>query len=243
MKVREVQIWTDVEGVLTADPNIVKSARPVDFLTFDEAAELAYFGTKFLHPKCIFPAMKNSIPLRIISTRKAEEPGTVISDPGDEENPQMKVIVYRNKLNLLTVTAPDSLMSYGFLVELFHIFNRYHVTVNSVATSDNSVSMTVGQDIESVPGLIQELDNIGSTNMKSGRAVVSVIGEGVRQHSDLANSISELMEHHGICVDVIARNPRNINLAFVIDQENIHRAIESLHNALFENNGCCFMDN
>src|SRR5262249_31565481 len=174
---REIQIWTDVTGVLTADPRIVPEARTIPLLSYQEAAELAYFGAKVLHPKTIQPAVDASIPVRVCNSRAPNEDGTLIVAESEAAPQTVKAIAHKNGITTVQVTSARMLGAYGFLRALFEVFDRYRTAVDVVTTSEVSVSLSI-DDASALPELITDLEQLGTVEVEKQRTIVSVIGEG-----------------------------------------------------------------
>src|SRR5436190_2692367 len=182
---REIQIWTDVSGVLTADPRVVPGARTIPSLSYAEAAELAYFGAKVLHPKTIQPAMDRDIPVRICNSHAAGEAGTVVTALGEVRPGGVKAIAHKSGITVVQINSTRMLGAYGFLRGLFEVFERHQTVVDVVTTSEVSVSLTV-EDAGSLPAIVAELQPLGTVAVESGRAIVCVVGEGLRTTPGIA---------------------------------------------------------
>ncbi|HVH11075.1 MAG TPA: lysine-sensitive aspartokinase 3 [Gemmatimonadales bacterium] len=246
---REIQIWTDVSGVLTADPRVVPEARPIPTLSYREAAELAYFGAKVLHPKTIQPAMDRAIPVRICNSRAPDDPGTVVTAPrgeageGTEEGEgegagagplrygAVKAIAHKTGITVLQITSARMLGAYGFLRALFEVFDRHRTAVDVVATSEVSVSLTV-DDTEPIADLTHDLGRLGSVGIERDRAIVCVVGEGLRTTPGIAARVFETIRD--INVSLISQGASRVNLTFVVEAAHVEAAVRRLHSALFE---------
>src|SRR6185369_1798055 len=175
----EIQIWTDVTGVLTADPRVVAEARTVERMSYSEAAELAYFGAKVLHPKTIQPAIENAIPVRICNSRAPHERGTLVG-PESETTPRtIKAIAHKLDVTTVQITSLRMLGAYGFLRALFEVFDRHRTVIDVVTTSEVSVSLSL-DDASSLPAIVAELEPLGTVRVEKGRAIICVVGEGLR---------------------------------------------------------------
>jgi aspartate kinase len=152
----EIQIWTDVDGVMTADPRLVESARPIPTMSFGEASELAYYGGKVLHPATILPAMEKSIPVRVLNTHNADNPGTVILPTYDESSAPVRAVVHKDDIHLINLVSPPMLQQHGFLAKVFGIAEAHEVDVDLVATSEVSITMTVDR-ADHLPPFCEEL--------------------------------------------------------------------------------------
>ncbi|HXL51984.1 MAG TPA: lysine-sensitive aspartokinase 3 [Gemmatimonadales bacterium] len=230
----EIQIWTDVSGVLTADPRVVPGARTIPSLSYAEAAELAYFGAKVLHPKTIQPAMERDIPVRICNSHAPDDPGTLVTARGEVRAGAVKAIAHKAGVTVLQVSSTRMLGAYGFLRALFEVFERHRTVVDVVTTSEVSVSLTV-DDAQSVPDIVAELRRLGTVSVESGRAIVCVVGEGLRTTPGIAARVFATVTD--INVSLISQGASRVNLTFVVDEARVREAVLRLHQALFERDG------
>jgi len=227
----EIQIWTDVSGVLTADPRVVPGARTIPTLSYAEAAELAYFGAKVLHPKTLQPAMDRDIPVRICNSHAPADPGTVVTARGDMRAGTVKAIAQKSGITVLQISSTRMLGAYGFLRGLFEVFERHQTVVDVVTTSEVSVSLTV-EDAVSLPAIVAELQPLGTVAVESGRAIVCVVGEGLRTTPGIAARVFATISD--INVSLISQGASRVNLTFVVDEDRAQEAVLRLHEALFE---------
>ena len=230
----EIQIWTDVSGVLTADPQVVPGARTIPSLSYAEAAELAYFGAKVLHPKTIQPAMERDIPVRICNSHAPDDPGTVVTARGEVRAGAVKAIAHKAGVTVLQISSTRMLGAYGFLRGLFEVFERHRTVVDVVTTSEVSVSLTV-DDAQSLPDIVAELRRLGTVSVESGRAIVCVVGEGLRATPGIAARVFATITD--INVSLISQGASRVNLTFVVDEARVREAVLRLHEALFERDG------
>lgn len=228
---REIQIWTDVNGVLTADPRLVRGARTVERLSYAEAAELAYFGAKVLHPKTIQPAIDQCIPVRICNSRAPEETGTLVDEETATAPRTVKAIAHKTDVTVVQITAARMLGAYGFLSALFEVFDRHRAVVDVVTTSEVSVSLTL-DDASALSSIMRDLRDLGTVLVEPRRATICVVGEGLRDTPGIAahvfNTISD------INVSLISLGASSINLTFVIDEARLAEAVTRLHAAFFD---------
>src|SRR2546421_3024457 len=228
---REIQIWTDVSGVLTADPRVVANAETIAVLSYQEAAELAYFGAKVLHPKTIQPAIERSIPVRVCNSRVPEAVGTVIVSKSTATPQTIKAIAHKNGITTVQVTSFRMLGAYGFLRALFEIFDRHHTAVDVVTTSEVSVSLSI-DDAMRLPELLQELEQLGSVEVEEDRTIISVVGEGLRNTPGIAARVFSVIKD--INVSMISVGASSVNLTFMVDEAHAAEAIQCLHRVCFE---------
>ena len=228
---REIQIWTDVSGVLTADPRVVPSAGTIPSLSYAEAAELAYFGAKVLHPKTIQPAMERDIPVRICNSKAPGDRGTVVTARGEVRAGAVKAIAHKSGITVLQISSTRMLGAYGFLRGLFEVFERHQTVVDVVTTSEVSVSLTV-DNAGSLPAIVAELQALGTVAVESDRAIVCVVGEGLRTTPGIAARVFATISD--INVSLISQGASRVNLTFVVDEGRVREAVLRLHEALFQ---------
>lgn len=229
---REIMIWTDVSGVLTADPRVVGTARAISHLSYAEAAELAYFGAKVLHPKTIQPAVESGIPLRICNSRDPEGPGTLVSHAAQTAPQTVKAIAHKKGITVVQITSARMLGAYGFLRSLFKVFDQHRTVVDVVTTSEVSVSLSL-DDTGALPALIPELERLGSVQVETRRAIVCVVGEGLRAAPGIAARVFGTLSD--INISMISQGASSINLTFVVDEDRADEAVSRLHEEFFEN--------
>jgi aspartate kinase len=226
----EVQIWTDVSGFLTADPRVVPGARPIAHLSYAEAAELAYFGAKVLHPRTIQPAVEAAIPVRVCNSRAPGSAGTLI-DARAEVSPQgIKAIAHKMGVTVVQVSSARMLGAYGFLRAIFEVFDRHRTAVDIVATSEVSVSLTV-EEVEGLEGIVRDLEGLGDVRVEPGFAIVCVVGEGLRGTSGIAARVFGTLADTN--VTLISQGASALNLTFVVREEAAAEAVRRLHGAFF----------
>jgi aspartate kinase len=231
LKAQEIQIWTDVSGVLTADPRVVSKARTIPVLSYQEAAELAYFGARVLHPKTIQPAIAKSIPVRVCNSRAPKEPGTLIVAESEATPQTVKAIAHKNGITTVQVTSARMLGAYGFLRALFEVFDRHQTAVDVVTTSEVSVSLSI-DDAGPLPQVIPDLEQLGTVEVEKRRTIISVVGEGLRSTPGIAARIFSVVRD--INVSMISVGASSVNLTFMVDENHAVEAITRLHRACFE---------
>jgi aspartate kinase len=231
LRAREIQIWTDVNGVLTADPRVVPHARTIPSLSFAEAAELAYFGAKVLHPKTILPAVIRSIPVRICNSRAPEQAGTGVYFDAEMSPRTVKAIAHKKGITVLHITSARMLGAYGFLRALFEVFERHRTIIDIVTTSEVSVSLSL-EDTSRVEEIIRDLKPIAAVKVESDLAVVCIVGEELRYTSGIAARIFGTLGD--INVLLISQGASNVNLTFVVAEREVEETVRRLHASLFE---------
>ena len=230
LRCEEIQIWTDVTGVLTADPRVVADAQTIERLSYSEAAELAYFGAKVLHPKTIQPAIEDRIPVRICNSRAPDEQGTLVG-PESETSPRtIKAIAHKKGVTTVQITSARMLGAYGFLRALFEVFERHRTVVDVVTTSEVSVSLSLDDD-SSLPSIVDELEQLGTVRVEKGRAIICVVGEGLRGTPGIAARVFSTISD--INVTLISQGASSINFTFAIDEAQVDEAVRRLHEAFF----------
>ena len=230
---REIQIWTDTSGMLSADPRVVPEARPVPRLSFAEACELAYFGAKVLHPKTLLPAMERGIAVRILNTARPDDPGSLITADAEPsaEGWRVKSIASKQGITAVTIASTRMLLAHGFLARVFEVFGRHHVVVDMVTTSEVSISVTV-DDVSRLPDALAELEAIGRVEVRTGLAVVAVVGEGAPTQVGLAGHVFTLLGGVGVPVEMISQGASRVNLSFVVAEAHAARVVRLLHRGL-----------
>jgi len=231
VRAHEIQIWTDVPGVLTADPRIVEQAHTIPRLSYAEAAELAYFGAKVLHPKTLQPAVEQNIPVRICNSRAPEEGTTLVCAESETSPHTVKAIAHKTGVTTIQVTSARMLGAYGFLRAIFEIFDRHRTVVDVVTTSEVSVSLSL-DNTNQLATIITELESIGSVSVEERRAIVCVVGEGLRATPGIAGRIFSIIGD--INVSLISQGASRINLTFAIDEHRVADAVGRLHKGFFE---------
>ena len=228
---REIQIWTDVSGVLTADPRVVPEAQTIPILSYQEAAELAYFGAKVLHPKTIQPAIDKSIPVRVCNSHSPADAGTLIVAESEAAPLTIKAIAHKNGVTTVQVTSARMLGAYGFLRALFEMFDRHRTAVDVVTTSEVSVSLSI-DDAGALPELVPDLEPLGTVEVEKDRTIISVVGEGLRNTPGIAARVFSVV--HDINVSMISVGASSVNLTFMVDEAQATEAINRLHRVCFE---------
>ena len=231
LEAEEIQIWTDVPGVLTADPRLVSHARTVPQLSFEEAAELAYFGAKVLHPKTLHPAIERDIPVRICNSREQESGSTLVIGESKKSPHTVKAIAHKTEVTTVQVTSTRMLGAYGFLRALFEIFDEHKTAVDVVTTSEVSVSLSL-DDTTSLPDIVAKLEELGSVSVEEKRAIICVVGEGLRTTPGIAARIFSTI--NDINVSLISQGASRINLTFAVEQDRVRETVSRLHKEFFE---------
>ncbi len=230
IRAEDIQIWTDVDGMLTADPNTVAEARRIKVISFAEAAELAYFGAKVLHPSTVLPAIEESIPVLILNSRRPEVAGTrVVRETVPCSNP-VKSIASKRPITVVHIHSTRMLMAHGFLRRIFEVFDRYETAVDMVATSEVSVSATIDNTAR-LAEIRRELEEIAEVAVEHDRAIVSLVGENIRYTPGIGARIFRALGQ--VNVLMISQGGSQWNFSIVIAGENLKEAVRLLHTEFF----------
>jgi len=231
LRAEAIEIWTDVDGIMTADPRVCPDALRVKIISFEEAAELAYFGAKVLHPATILPAVKKNIPVLVLNSRNAACEGTrIISLPPHCKSP-FKSIAVKKKLSIIDVVASRMLMTHGYLKDIFDIFDKHQCPVDMVSTSEVSVSLTVDSN-DKLPAIAADLSQLADVKYEGRKALVCMVGDDIRGKSGISAQVFSAIRH--INVRMISQGASEINMSFMIDEDDADEAVRSLHAAFFQ---------
>jgi aspartate kinase len=225
-----IEIWTDVDGMMTTDPNLCPEARRIKVISFEEAAELAYFGAKVLHPATVLPAIQKNIPVYVLNARNAACEGTRIAARVPHCKNFFKAIAAKKRITIIDVAAPRMLLAHGFLRAIFEAFDRHRVAVDVVSTSEVSVSLTVDSN-ESIPALAADLAKLADVKYEGRKAIVCLVGQNLRETPGIAARVfGELSD---VKIRMISQGASEINLTFVIEEDEVPQVIRRLHKAFF----------
>jgi aspartate kinase len=226
----EIQIWTDVDGMLTADPTILPGGHRVKTISFAEAAELAYFGAKVLHPATVVPAVERNIPVLILNSRRPDVPGTrIVSQPVRCQN-VVKSIACKRKITLVNIHSSRMFMAHGFLRRIFEVFDRHETSVDMIATSEVSVSLTIDNTAQ-MARISQELSEFSEVSTEPDQAIVCLVGENIRYTPGVASRVFRSLE--GVNIRMISQGASLLNLSVVVAENNLRQAVEALHTEFF----------
>ncbi|CAI9763096.1 unnamed protein product [Fraxinus pennsylvanica] len=237
----EIQVWKDVDGVLTCDPNIYPRAEPVPYLTFDEAAELAYFGSQVLHPQSMRPAREGDIPVRVKNSYNPKAPGTLITRVRDMSQAVLTSIVLKRNVTMLDIVSTRMLGQFGFLAKVFSIFEELEISVDVVATSEVSISLTldpsklwsrelIQQELDHV---VEELEKIAVVNLLQHRSIISLIGN-VQRSSLILEKAFHVLRTNGVNVQMISQGASKVNISLIVNDSEAEQCVRALHTAFFE---------
>jgi aspartate kinase len=231
---REIQIWTDVDGMLTADPRIVAGTHVVPQLSFGEASELAYFGAKVLHPSTILPAVDRDIPVRILNSRRPEAPGTLIAAQPAGRAGAIAALACKRGVTVIEVTSTRMLMAYGFLRRFFEVFERHQTPVDVVTTSEVSVSVTV-DDARHLDAIVRDLREFAQVAVERDMALLCAVGDALRGDATLAVRLLGTLE--GFPLRMVSQAASRRNLTCVVHEKDVAAAMTRLHEVWFGVNG------
>ena len=228
----EIQIWTDVDGMLTADPTILPGGHRLKTCSFAEAAELAYFGAKVLHPATVIPAIEKNIPVRILNSRRPEVEGTLIVAEAPPCSNAIRSIACKRNITLVNIVSTRMLGAHGFLRRIFEVFDRFETPVDMLATSEVSVSVTI-DNTRSLEAIRAELEMFAEVSVEENQAIVCLVGDNIRSSPGVAGRVFGAVDP--INVRMISQGASLLNISFVIAATDLRHAVESLHREFFRN--------
>jgi aspartate kinase len=226
----EIQIWTDVDGMLSADPRVIKSAKLVDHLSFAEAAELAYFGAKVLHPSTILPAVERNIPVRILNSWKPAAAGTLITGAGLSTRTGLTGLASKRDVTVIDITSTRMLAAYGFLRQVFEVFERFTTAVDMVTTSEVSVSVTV-DDVRHLDAIEEALSEFASVSVERNMSLLCAVGDVLQHEPEMAARVVGVFEE--VPLRMISQAASRRNITVVLRQADLPHAMERLHEEFF----------
>ncbi|GAB2982792.1 aspartate kinase [Mucilaginibacter puniceus] len=224
----EVQIWTDIDGMHNNDPRIVQGTKPIAQLSFDEAAELAYFGAKILHPQSVFPAQRYKIPVRLLNTMDPQAKGTLITN--DSEKDKIKSIAAKDGITAIKINSSRMLLAYGFLRRVFEVFERYKTSIDMITTSEVAVSLTI-DDTTYLNEILEELKAFGAVEVDRDQTIICVVGDFSAEKQGYGSRVLETLKE--IPVRMISYGGSKHNLSVLVKSEHKVEALRSLHKGLF----------
>ena len=231
VKAEEIQIWTDVDGILSSDPSIVKNAKKIKVMSFDEAAELAYFGARVLHPETIRPAVERNIPVRVLNSRRPEYGGTlIVAHPETKKRCIVKSIAYKEGITLVSIVSTRMFLAHGFLENVFDVFHKYQTVVHNVATSEVSISLTI-DNVKHIDDIVRDLSEFSTVTVTKSKAIICVVGDNLRNSAGMAARMLHAIPN--ININMISQGASEINLSFVIDEDKVSEVVQKLHAELF----------
>lgn len=231
MRAEEVQTWKDVDGILTTDPRVVKEAKPVPEVTYEEAQELAMFGAQVLHPRSMLPVRKTGTPVRVKNSYNITSPGSIIVEKHTGKVPPVCAITTVKNVTLIDIQSSRMLGAAGFLAHIFNNFLKWNISIDVIATSEVSVSLTVNTK-QDLSGLIADLEQASEVTVKTGKAIVTIICDAAHSSAILASGFDALADE-GINVQMISQGASKVNISIIVEQDEAERAVKILHAAYF----------
>ena len=228
IRAEEIQIWTDIDGMHNNDPRFVEGTKPVRHLHFDEAAELAYFGAKILHPTCVTPARMYNIPVRLLNTMEPSAPGTMISN--ETEAGKIKAVAAKDGITSIRIKSSRMLLAYGFMRQVFEIFERYKTSIDLVTTSEVGVSLTIDND-KHLDEILNDLKKFGSVTVDKDMVIICVVGDMKWDNLGFESSVVEALKD--VPVRMISYGGSNYNISLLIKKEDKIKALKALSAHLF----------
>ncbi len=227
-----IEIWTDVDGMKTTDPNICPDAHRIKVISFEEAAELSYFGAKVLHPATVLPAVQKNIPVYVLNSKNPKNEGTLIVALAPKSKSIFKAIAAKKRITIVDVVATRMLGAHGYLRAIFEVFDRHRAAVDVVSTSEVSVSLTVDSN-EAIPAVAADLEKIADVKYAGRKAIICMVGENIRERPGVASQVFSCIED--INVRMISQGASEINLTFVVDEDDVPEVVRRLHKKFFTN--------
>ncbi len=225
-----IEIWTDVNGIMTTDPRVCPDALRVRTISFEEAAELAYFGAKVLHPATILPAVQKNIPVWVLNSRNPANEGTVITAMPPSCASPFKSIAVKKRLTIIDIVASRMLLAHGFLKLVFDVFDKHKCAIDMVSTSEVSISVTVDSR-EALPAISAELSKLADVKFEGNKALICLVGEDIRGQSGIAGQVFGAISH--VNVRMISQGASEINMSFMVNEEDAEEAVRALHRQFF----------
>lgn len=232
IQAKEIQIWTDVDGMLSADPRIVKGTYIIKKLSFKEASELAHFGAKILHPQTIHPAVSANIPVRVLNTFNLDNDGTLVVPHEVESDHAFKSIAVKKNNTIVRICSSRMLMRYGFMAKIFNIFNKYKISLDLIATSEVNVSISVENNPEDLEKVVEEMKEFGRVYVYPENSIISIIGKEVTHNTQLASRVFSAIEEAGIDIKLISQGAAQINLSFVVADAEADKVLKIVHETI-----------
>lgn len=225
----EIQIWTDIDGMHNNDPRVVEDTEPIRRMSYDEAAELAYFGAKILHPQCVFPAQRASIPLRLKYTMDSSAEGTLVSDTSSGTG--VKAIAAKDGITAIKIKSSRMLMAYGFLRQVFEIFEKHRTSIDMITTSEVAVSLTIDNN-QYLNAIIEDLNEIAETEIDTKQSIICIVGDLIAESKGHAAQIFEGL--HTTPIRMVSYGGSKNNVSILINESDKSQALNALHQTFFQ---------
>lgn len=226
---KEIQIWTDIDGMHNNDPRVVQDTYPIAELSFDEAAELAYFGAKILHPACILPAQKRKVPVRLLNTMQPKAQGTVIKE--NVESHTIKAVAAKDNIIVIKIKSARMLMAYGFLRSVFEVFEHYKTPIDMITTSEVAVSLTIDNS-DHLDAIIKELESFGTVDVEINQTIICVVGDFIADSHGYALKVFESLKD--IPIRMISYGGSKNNISVLVHANDKKRALVALNEGVFK---------
>ena len=226
----EIQIWTDIDGMHNNDPRVVEKTKPVAKLNFDEAAELAYFGAKILHPQSIRPAAQANIPVKLLNTMEPSAKGTTIYKDSDTEGDKIKAIAAKDGIVAIKIKSARMLLAYGFLRSVFEVFERYKTPIDMITTSEVAVSLTIDK-LTHLDQIIEELEGFGNVEVDKNQTIICIVGNMINEEEGMAAKIFTTLKN--VPLRMISYGGSKNNVSILVDSTYKNKALNELNNGLF----------
>lgn len=236
LAVKQIQIWSDIDGILTADPTIIPYAEPLKNMTFDEACELAYFGARVLHPATIQPALEKGIPVWVLNSRKPDKKGTLIltNRAAEPVARPVKSIAYKEGITLITLESSRLLLSPKIIEEIFMILTHFGKKVYAVSKSATKLSITIENHDSDLKHILNEIEEYGKVFAEHRKVIVSIVGEQMKGHPSISWQVLQLLDQNNIKFDLVSQFANQISLMFIIDEKDIEQTVKILHRNFIE---------
>jgi aspartate kinase len=233
LRARRIEIWTDVEGMMTTDPRLCPNAQKIDLISFEEASELAYFGAKVLHPATLIPAVKKNIPVYILDSRNTDSKGTCIRARAPHSRTVFRAIAAKKGVKVVSVKSPRMLMAHGFFRALFEAFDKHAIAADLVSTSEVSVSVALDSSRD-LSKLIGDLEKFGDVQVENGKAIVCLVGTNIVGRVGIAAEVFGVLAAAKVNMHMISQGASEINISFVVEESDSAEAVMQLHKHFFE---------
>ncbi len=227
----EIQIWTDVDGMMTCDPRLIPGAKVIGRISYTEAAELAWFGAKVLHPKTIAPAVAQKIPVRVLNTHNVASAGTLITEAGDADDHGPRAIAVKRNISVVHMTSSKMLGAHGFLARLFAVFEALEISVDLITTSEVSVSVTIDER-HNLDKLVEALKPIAEVQIIDSQCIVAIVGRDLMKDAEVGARVFHSLR--GVPLSMFSLGTSGLNLSIVVDDKHADAAVRAAHHALFE---------
>ena len=222
------EIWTDIDGMHNNDPRVVKKTIPVEQMSFDEAAELAYFGAKILHPASIWPAQQYNIPVKLLNTMQPDAKGTTITEKAGSVG--VKAVAAKDNITAIRIKSSRMLLAYGFLRKIFEVFEKYRTSIDMITTSEVAVSLTI-DNVHHLKEILKELEPFGTVEIDENQTIISVVGNEISQTSDMVKKLFGSIMNIPVRMVSYGGSPHNISL--LVPAEYKTQILQQLNRGMF----------